>query len=119
MTDWMLIYLGRKEISSHRAPQDLNSSLNELFALFRLFRDEFHRCFLHGCHRGRRETRRQPAQRATGSQLAQCSVNRAALRSCSHAGFGRDPVGHVQLQRNLASTIYAARAALDSLGAES
>ncbi len=118
MTDWMLIYLGRKEISSHRAPQDLKSSLNELFALFRLFRHEFHRGFLHGRHRGRRETRR-PAQRATGSQLAQCSVDRAALRSCSHAGFGRDPVGHVQLQRNLASTIYAARAALDSLGAES
>jgi hypothetical protein len=33
---------------------EVASPLNELYALLRLFRDEFHRCFLHRCHGGRR-----------------------------------------------------------------
>src|SRR6266576_341279 len=96
------LLFGRTTISSHRPPEDLKSLLKELFALLRLFRDEFHCCFLHRCHSGRRETRRQTAQRATGFQCAQRSFDCFALGGCSHTCFGCDQVRYVQLHRSLA-----------------
>jgi hypothetical protein len=69
MTDWMLIYSGPGEILLQRMPEDLKSPLNELFALFRVFRDEYYGCFLHRGHGGRCEPGGQSAQGSASSQF--------------------------------------------------